>query len=151
MKKSEWGPIIWKVLHCITIKIKDEEFPKEREQIIWMITNICSNLPCPQCASHASGIIKKHRLKDVKTKAELIKFVYSMHNVVNKRLKKQTYPFNDIQHYDQFNTKAVLSDYYNMNIKSRYSEKMMLYTYHRNEFMKRFYTYFNSNISKFNQ
>ena len=104
MKKSEWGPIIWKVLHCITIKIKDEEFPKEREQIIWMITNICSNLPCPQCASHASGIIKKHRLKDVKTKAELIKFVYSMHNVVNKRLKKQTYPFNDIQHYDQFNT-----------------------------------------------
>jgi hypothetical protein len=151
MKKSEWGPIIWKVLHCITIKIKDEEFPKEREQIIWMITNICSNLPCPQCASHASGIIKKHRLKDVKTKAELIKFVYSMHNVVNKRLKKQTYPFNDIQHYYQFNTKAVLSDYYNMNIKSRYSEKMMLYTYHRNEFMKRFYTYFNSNISKFNQ
>ena len=26
MKKAEWGPLIWKVLHCITIKIKDDEF-----------------------------------------------------------------------------------------------------------------------------
>ena len=42
MKKAEWGQLIWKVLHCITIKIKDEEFPQERENIIKMITNICS-------------------------------------------------------------------------------------------------------------
>lgn len=151
MKKAEWGPIIWKVLHCITIKIKDEEFPKERQEIIRIITNICSNLPCPQCASHASGIIRKHKLVQVKNKSDLIKFVFFMHNLVNKRLKKKPYSFDNIQHYNQYDIKSVLSDYYRMNANSKYGEKMMLYTYHRNEFMKRFYNYFNTNLSKFNQ
>jgi hypothetical protein len=151
MKKGEWGPLIWKVLHCITIKIKDEEFPQERENIIKMITNICSNLPCPQCASHSTGIIKKHRLNNVKTKDDLIKFVYFMHNTVNKRLKKPNYSFKNIEQYNQYNTKDVLSEYFNKNLNARYGEKMMLHSYHRKNFLKQFCDYFRKNISKFNQ
>lgn len=151
MKKAEWGPLIWKVLHCITIKIKDEEFPKERTKIIHMITNICSNLPCPQCASHAVGIIKKYKLKDVTTKDDLIKFVYFMHNLVNKRLKKKIFPFENINIYEQYTTTDVLTEYFNKNINEKYGEKMMLYTFHRKAFLKEYSAYFRSNISKFNQ
>ena len=32
MKKGEWGPIVWKVLHCITLKIKNEVFEKEKKK-----------------------------------------------------------------------------------------------------------------------
>lgn len=151
MKKQEWGPIIWKVLHCITMKIKDEEFPQEKECIIKMIINICSNIPCPNCASHANGIINKYRMREIKTKNDLIKFVYYMHNLVNERLKKQKYSFENIHHYNRYHIKEVLSDYYRMNVNSRYSEKMMLYSFHRTVFMKNFREYFNKNISKFNQ
>ena len=91
MKKAEWGPIIWKTLHCIPLKIKDEEFSNEREQIIKIIMSICSNLPCPQCSSHATGIIRRYKLSDVKTKSDMVKFVHFMHNHVNKRLKKNSF------------------------------------------------------------
>ena len=151
MKKAEWGPLTWKVLHCITIKIKDEEFPMERKHLIKMITNICSNLPCPQCASHATGMIRKYRLDNVKTKSDLIKFVYLMHNTVNKRLKKPKYSFENIEHYNKYNIKDVLTDYFNKNVNGRYGEKMMLYSYHRKIFLKQFYDYFRQNIYKFNQ
>lgn len=151
MKKSEWGPVVWKVLHCITLKIKDEEFSNEREKIIQMISGICSNLPCPQCASHASGLIKKHNLRNVKTKSDIIKFVYFMHNEVNKRLKKKIYSFENIQIYNTIDMKPLLNEYYNMNLRAKYSEKMMLHSYHRKTFMKTFYDYFRNNISKFNQ
>ena len=33
MKKSEWGPCVWKVLHTLTIKIKDESFESQRKQL----------------------------------------------------------------------------------------------------------------------
>ena len=151
MKKAEWGPLVWKVLHCMTIKIKDEEFQNERENIIQMISGICSNLPCPQCATHASGLIKKHKLRDVKSKIDIIKFIYLMHNQVNKRLKKQIYSFEKIEEYEHFNMKSLLNDYYNMNLKAKYNEKMMLHSYHRKTFMKKFCDYFRNNISKFNQ
>lgn len=151
MKKAEWGPLIWKVLHCITIKIKDNEFINEREKIIQIITGICSNLPCPQCASHASGLIKKYKLKNMKTKNDIIKFVYLIHNQVNKKLKKQTYSFDNIQIYNDFSIKSLLNDYYNMNLREKYGEKMMLHSYHRKTFMKIFCDYFRNNISKFNQ
>lgn len=150
MKKAVWGPLTWKVLHCITIKIKDEEFPKERENIIKMITSICSNLPCPHCASHATGMIKKYKLKNVKTKSELIKFVYFMHNSVNKKLKKTNYLFDNIEHYNQYNTKDVLTEYFNKNANARYGERMMLQSYHKNIFLKHFKDYFRKNIHKFN-
>lgn len=151
MKKAEWGPLIWKVLHCITIKIKDEEFPIERERIIKMITNICANLPCPQCASHATGIIRKYKLNNVKTKSDLIKFVYFMHNTVNKRLKKPNYSFDNIDHYNKYNMRDVLTEYYTKNMNARYREKMMLHSYHRKIFLRQFQEYFRKNITKFNQ
>tara|TARA_A100001011_G_C14321225_1_gene850766 strand:+ start:7762 stop:8214 length:453 start_codon:yes stop_codon:yes gene_type:complete len=150
MKKAVWGPIVWKTLHCITLKIKDEEFSNEREKIIKIITGICSNLPCPTCSSHAMAIIKKYKLSDFKKKNDLIKFVYIMHNHVNERLKKKKYAFQDIEYYNNYNLKTVLSNYYTMSGNMRYGERMMLYTYHRSAFIKFFHNYFSNNISKFN-
>jgi hypothetical protein len=151
MKKALWGPLVWKVLHCIAIKIKDDEFSKERSHLIRMITGICSNLPCPQCTSHATSIIKRNRLKDVKSKNELIRFIYLMHNIVNKRLKKKCYSFEDMHHYNECNTKHVLSEYFTANVNAKFGEKMMLHSFHRKAFLNEFYNYFKKNISKFNQ
>tara|TARA_Y100000389_G_scaffold201238_1_gene243431 strand:+ start:1027 stop:1485 length:459 start_codon:yes stop_codon:yes gene_type:complete len=150
MKKKQWGPVIWKVLHCLTMKIKNEEFNNHREELIKIITNICSNLPCPQCTSHASGIIKKYKMKDIKSKEALIKFIHSMHNMVNQRLKRPQFPFESIEkEYNRYNIKTVLTEYYRMNINAKYSEKLMLHSYRRKIFLNKFYGYCNKNISKF--
>ena len=59
MKKSTWGPIFWRTLHCLVIKIHDQHFENEREIIIRTIERIIGNLPCPVCSEHAKGMIKQ--------------------------------------------------------------------------------------------
>ena len=55
MKKSVWGPCIWKTLHILTIKLKDEYVDVQIKELKEIIIHICNNLPCPLCSSHANN------------------------------------------------------------------------------------------------
>jgi len=150
MKKEVWGPCIWKTLHVLTVKIKDDCFIEQRKQLIEMITHICSHLPCPNCSTHAQGIIRKMNLKSVQTKDQLIRFLFLMHNEVNKRVKKKLYIYEDVKtHYEKMNTKEVLLEYYNKNMSMNFGEKMMLYSFHRKNFLKKFRHYLQTHIQYF--
>ena len=56
MKKKEWGNAIWLLFHTLAIKLKDEHV-NELPILIYHISQICSNLPCPNCLQHASGVM----------------------------------------------------------------------------------------------
>ena len=85
MKKSEWGPLYWKTLHCMAIHIHNDKFNSEKK-IIWEnIKRIIINLPCPYCKQHAMDMIKKFSYLNLKCKNDLIKLLYNMHEEVNKR------------------------------------------------------------------
>lgn len=150
MKKSIWGPCIWKTIHTLTVKIKDNHFNDQKKGLIEIIFKICANLPCPSCASHASGLLKKYKVKFITTKEQLIKAMCKIHNEVNIRLKKKIFTYeNVIPLYSSYNLKDILNDYYNKNIESRFAEKMMLHNFHKNEFLKFFKKYIIENISYF--
>tara|TARA_B100000424_G_C22901168_1_gene479270 strand:- start:210 stop:668 length:459 start_codon:yes stop_codon:yes gene_type:complete len=150
MKKSEWGPCIWKTLHVLTIKIKDEAFNEQRKKLIDMLIQMCSNLPCPICSSHAMIMIRKYNLKNMKTKEGLIKTLFLMHNEVNGRLKKPLFVYDTlIPTYKAYNTREIMSDYYNKNIRMKFGEKMMLHSFHRKTFLMSFIRYIRQNIDKF--
>lgn len=151
MKKSVWGPITWKLLHCIAIKIKDEHFDDQRVKILEVITKICAHLPCPYCASHASSLIAKHKMHSIQKKEHLVNFLYSMHNDVNKRLRKPIFEREKLIQYENENFRDALIKYFEMNQSASYSEKMMLYSFHRREFLILFHKYFTENIQKFNK
>ena len=149
MKKAVWGPIIWKTLHCLTYKIKDEHFSTQKTKLIDIIIKICSNLPCPVCSNHAQGMIKKYRLQFIKNKQDLIRILFLMHNEVNKRLKKVEFKFENLTIYDSLQLRDVLTEYYNTNINMHLGEKMMLYSFHRKKFLTIFKEYVNQNIEYF--
>lgn len=150
MKKAEWGPIIWTLLHCIACKIKEEHFETEKLHLLKTISGICSNLPCPSCAMHATSIIQKYINTSVKTKNDLIKLILMLHNVVNRKLKKDIiYTMDDLSTYDNKVFRDVLVEYYIMMRTQKYSQKMMLNNFHRDTFLKKFYNYFTNNLSKF--
>lgn len=151
MKKSEWGPIVWNLLHCIACKIKPIYFENEEKNILTMIKGICANLPCPTCAAHSTSILRKYSPKVFKSKEDLKKLILMLHNVVNKKLKKDTYTLELLSMYDSKDFKTILIDYYVMMNKNKYSEKMMLNTFHKNAFTKRFYKYFTTNLEKFHK
>ena len=151
VKKSIWGPIIWKMLHCISIKIKDENFSTEKNVLIKLVSDICNNLPCPMCRIHAMGMLKKYNINSIKNKPEFIKFIWFIHNEVNKRLKQNIFEFENVNKtYEKENFKEVCTTYYNMMINIKFSEKMMLNSFHRKEHVKKFKIYIVNNIDKFN-
>ena len=147
MKKAIWGPCTWNVLHVLTIKIKDSVFEKEKNGLVNLIHSICANLPCPQCSSHAVGLIQKYKLKHVKTKSQLIQLMYKLHNEVNKRTKKKEYDFKDlIPTYTAMDTKDLLNDFYYKSISMNFGEKMMLYSFSRKLFLQNFKKYFQTHL-----
>lgn len=151
MKKSEWGPCVWKVLHTLTIKIKDEYFESQREKITEIIQLICNNLPCPMCSSHATSFLKKHRFSQIKTKEQMIRFLYNLHNDVNKRLKKDPFMFESLSIYENMNFREVMNQYYIRLSNANFGEKMMLYSFHRRLFLKNFRRYIISNLDCFHE
>ena len=102
------------------------------------------------CASHAQGLLRKYNVKNIKTKAGLMKIVYEIHNEVNKRLKKQPYVYDNlISQYSSINTRETLIDYYEKNKTMKFGEKMMLYSFKRKLFLRLFKEYIRNNIQYF--
>uniref|UniRef100_A0AB39JC37 Sulfhydryl oxidase n=1 Tax=Florenciella sp. virus SA2 TaxID=3240092 RepID=A0AB39JC37_9VIRU len=150
MKKAEWGPVIWNLLHCITLKIKDEYFDKEKPNLINMIENICSNLPCPMCASSALKILKTRKISSIKNKDQLIIFIFLLHNEVNKKTKKPIAKKEIVDTYKTKNFINILNEYYNlMNHRLKYNERLMYMIHRRKSFINTYRNYFKNNINKF--
>lgn len=152
MKKTIWGPCIWKTLHILTIKIKDQHFAAKKKELIHTIMNICGNLPCPICSSHANSLLKRYRFQNVSSKESMITILINIHNEVNKRLKKPLKDETEMKnYYNKLATREILQDYY-MKMKSmHFGEKMMLYSFRRKVFIQKFKQFINENIKCFDE
>ena len=108
----EWGTYTWIFFHTLAEKIKPELFEAHKEVIINIIIQICNNLPCPDCTNHASNLLNKSFLNNVKKKEHLIEFLRQFHNILNIKLdKKQLSKENIDNKYSNLN---VLNTYINM-------------------------------------
>ena len=145
MNKKHWGPIIWKLIHCLTYKIKDEYFSGQLNFITSTIRNICASLPCPYCAAHAQSFLRKVNFEKIKTKDDLINLFLTFHNHVNKRLKKKTYTREECDKiYNNISFMEVINDYHLYTTNTKSGTKAMLNTFH----MKRTNNNFISKIAK---
>ena len=103
MKKKEWGPLIWNFLHTLSFKIKEESFESQKKNLLNIFRMIISSLPCPYCSQHALNLFKKVNKNFIVSKISFIDFVYVFHNQVNRKLKKELYPMNNLNEKYQEN------------------------------------------------
>lgn len=106
-----WGTYTWILFHWIAQHIKEEFFVSEREKLLHLIGSICNNLPCPSCREHASNYIKHYPFAYIKTKQDLIYYMYHFHNMVNTRSKKSYQPFSIMDKYKILNTQLLLDSW----------------------------------------
>jgi hypothetical protein len=85
LPKMLWGRPTWNLLHAISEKIQPDKFIEIRLPLLMLIMSICSNLPCPTCATHAKDYLTKRRFYTIQTKDELKEFFFEFHNYVNIR------------------------------------------------------------------
>lgn len=150
MKKKEWGNSVWLLFHTLAEKIKEENI-SELPTLVSHITQICNNLPCPDCQQHASTVMSRvNKASITASKDALINFLWQFHNDVNKRTKTGFYTKESLAIYSTANTYNVIKNFIKIMSATANNEKTMLFGFHRGLYMKQFIDYVNSNINKYN-
>jgi|TARA_B110000285_G_scaffold41803_1_gene46044 hypothetical protein len=141
--KKEWGNIVWFLFHTLAYKLNnDAHISKLLEQIF----SICQNLPCEDCAGHASSILKTVNVSNIKTRSDLIKLMLDFHNIINKRLGKTEYTIE--QHNEQYSraiTGKIVSQFIIIMKHNNYTEKGMLHSFKKKQCTQSFIKYINEN------
>lgn len=117
-----WGAPVWCFLHTFAEKIKDSEFVNIKGELFEIIVKVCNNLPCPECARHATEYMQNINFNNISSKKELKLMLYTFHNSVNKRKNYKEYPLIELdQKYGSQNTIEVFNKFaVNLEYKRNY-------------------------------
>ena len=131
LTKENWGNAVWYIFHTLAFKLK-----KDHENLLPMLINFikksCNELPCPDCKTHALRYIKQYNIDKVKTKEELVIYLTTFHNVVNRMLNKPTLSYEQSNElYNRANTDNIIRNYINVMSKSTGNMKLMMNTFTR--------------------
>lgn len=113
-QKMLWGEPTWFLFHTLSHKIKPESFPVIKNELLQLFSNICSKLPCPICAEHASNYLVNNNFFNIQSKEELKRFFFVFHNYVNEKKK---YPIFELSELDKKYSSAITINIINNFIK----------------------------------
>ena len=97
--KMLWGVSTWIFLHTMAARITDEGYMKLRGQLLSITKKICSNLPCPHCAQHATKFMNRVQPNSIPNKLVYQSMLFQFHNAVNMRLGKPPFPLEKLEEY----------------------------------------------------
>lgn len=149
-KKMKWGEPVWFFFHTMAEKVKPESFQTIRLSFLKIVSNICRNLPCPNCAQHATSYIENTNLNTIQTKEELIEYFYVFHNEVNKRKGVQLFPKELLREkYSKANTINIINNFLFHFLDKSFSIRMIADDFHRKRLVDEIKQWLNSNYQYF--
>jgi len=131
MSPSDWGPPTWLFLHTLAEKVKDTSFPLISQQLIKVMIQICNNLPCPDCTTHAKQFWANVNIGNIRTKQDLINLLFVFHNSVNKRRKVLPFKHENLIKYKYL---KLIQQYNNFrkNFNTNGNMNLINESFHRN-------------------
>ena len=149
-KKMKWGEPTWFLFHTVAQKIKSEYFQEVKSDLLNIIFTICTNLPCPDCARHATAYINGINFKTINSKEDLQTMLWRFHNEVNKRKGFPEFPFEQLsEKYSAANTVNVIHYFMPFFEDKHASIKMIADDLHRARVALQLKAWFNKNIGFF--
>ena len=149
---NNWGTLTWILFHTLTVKLKDEYYNTEKEELFNLIKSICNNLPCPYCRQHARSVIINVNINNLKTKKDLMFFIFKFHNEVNSRLKKTLYKFEELEiKYKLANTYKVYNSFIKILSLNSNNQRLLTDNFHRRKLITNCIVYYNNNKDKYDQ
>jgi hypothetical protein len=150
VKKVKWGEPTWYLFHTLSVKIKENQFHIIRTQLLNQIYAICVNLPCPECANHAKTYLEGINFSSIKTKTDLKKFLYTFHNIVNKRKGYPLFPYDELDgKYSKANTVPIIQNFMIHFSDRNRSVKLLATDLYRQRLCETLKEWFNNNITAF--
>lgn len=112
VKRMRWGEPTWFAFHTLAEKVKEESFPLIRHELLNIINTICNNLPCPECAKHATIYMNSINFNSIQTKEQLKIMLFNFHNEVNRKKGFPIFEYEDLQpKYSKANTIPILKNF----------------------------------------
>jgi len=136
VKEMLWGEPTWLLFHTLAEKIKEDEFPKLRKELLDNIMKICNNLPCPTCAQHATQYMNSVNFNNIQSKEQLKLFLFAFHNEVNRRKDYEKFNINDLSKYNNAVTVNVVRNFFYHFSKRSYNVRMAVDNMHRQKMLK---------------
>lgn len=134
--REQWGNITWYLFHGIAEKIKEDKFSENKDLIIKIIKLVCSNLPCPDCSEHATTTLNAVNFDSIKTKDNLKDFLFKFHNIVNQKTNKPVFKKEELDaKYKNIVMPIIFNYFFKVYSINNRSEKMMMYTAFKNQFL----------------
>ena len=112
MLTTIWGPAMWHFLHTMSFNYPVEPTSKQKKQYKQFILSLRNVLPCRYCRENLSKNLKQLNFsnKHMKDRATFSRFVYDLHELVNKMLGKTSgLSYCDVrERYEHFRSRCVL-------------------------------------------
>ena len=111
MGPGVWGPIFWTMLHITTLGYPDFPSDAEKHGAIAFFESLQYTLPCPICKQHYAMNLKLYPVEQaVGSKQQLIRWLFVVHNEVNKQLQKSQVSWDTfIQNMSGLSKKSAIS------------------------------------------
>jgi hypothetical protein len=113
MVTSVWGASAWHFLHTMSFNYPVNPTCLDKRHYRDHILNLQNVLPCGKCRINLKKNFAKLplRMKDMHSRATFSKYVYNLHELVNKMLgKKSGLSYNDVrERYEHFRARCTLS------------------------------------------
>jgi hypothetical protein len=150
VKKMKWGEPTWLFFHTLAEKVKPEYFQEVRVDLLNIIYTICTNLPCPDCAKHATSYMNSINFKTIATKDGLRFMLHRFHNDVNVRKGYAVFPIEQLQaKYASANTINIIHYFMPFFEDKHASIRMIADDMHRSRVALQLKAWFNKNIGYF--
>lgn len=88
---GSWGSTVWETCRVMALKY---DSPKAED--FQLVQNIMRAVPCPSCAAHIDKVLGETKVADyVGTPFGVLRFVFDVHNSVNKKLGRAELSYDD--------------------------------------------------------
>jgi hypothetical protein len=106
-----WGPSLWHTLHVMSFNYPVQPTSKQKKDYRNFILNLANVLPCKHCRNNLHDTFEKLlplTLKDMANRESFSKYIYLLHEHVNKMLKKNSgLSFHDVrERYEHFRSRC---------------------------------------------
>lgn len=111
--KITWGAPTWYLFHTLAEKVKEDSFSLIRKELLDIIFTICTNLPCPDCANHATRFMQGVNYDTIVTKQDLKELLFRFHNSVNSKKGFPIFSRSELDDmYSKANTSNIILNFY---------------------------------------
>jgi len=150
-KTMRWGEPTWFLLHTIAEKVREESFQSMRVELLQIIYIICTNLPCPDCATHATTYLNGINFNAIQTKEQLKNMLFTFHNVVNARKGYTQFYRGDLdEKYSKAVTLNIILNFMKYFENKTSNSHMMANNLYRTKAIVSIKSWFNNNMRYFN-